>query len=157
MTRFSDAAGRKIVSTSTAETVGKVGQFLVDPRRRTVLAVGAAKNSVLRWADIHAFGQDAVTVSGGERLSVPDENLAALSGKDHEILGKRVLNTAGDEIGRTVDVEFDPESAEIVELVLDRGPIDGRRLVGVGSYAVIVQADGDDVRQPAPPPVTTGT
>ena len=109
--RFSEADGQKIVSTATADTVGKVGTFVVDPRSRTVVAVTVKKSAggdLLRWPDIYAFGQDAVTVTGAEKLVNPDPDLAALADKSHELIGKRVLTTAGDEIGKTVDVEFDP-------------------------------------------------
>ena len=110
--RFSEADGQKIVSTSTAETVGKVGGFVVDPQSRTVVAVTVKKSAggdLLRWSDVYAFGQDAVTITGAEVLSTPDPALAQLADKSHDLLGKRVLNTAGDEIGKTVDAEFDPQ------------------------------------------------
>ena len=38
--RFSDLHGRKLVSTSTADTVGKVSGFLLDPATRTVTRAG---------------------------------------------------------------------------------------------------------------------
>lgn len=142
--RFSEALGRKVVSLSTAETVGLVEEFVVDPRSRTILALGVSKastGSTLRWQNIESFGADAVTVSGAEKVGGADREIDKLSGKDHHFIGKRVLATVGDEIGQVADVEFDPTSGEIQALVLSNGDIDAGRLVGVGSYAVVVQDD----------------
>ena len=66
---FSDAKGRKVVSTSTAETVGKVREFVVDPASRSVIAIHLKKaesGETLRWSDITGFGEDAVTFSHGD-------------------------------------------------------------------------------------------
>ena len=144
MTRFSDAKGRKVVSTSTADTVGKVNDFVVDPSSRSVLAVLCKKTEsgeVLRWSDITAFGDDAVTVSGPEQIGEADEQVSELLGKDHQVLGKRVLSTHGADVGKVTDVEFDHESGAIENLVLGNETIGGSRLLGVGSYAVVVRLD----------------
>ncbi len=139
--RFSEATGRKIVSTSTAETVGKVDAFVVDPHRRVVVAVECRKTSggdVLPWADIVGFGADAVTVRDAAAIGGAGPEVDALRGKDHSVLGKRVLSSAGDELGKVDDVAFDAETGAIEALVLTGGDIAGDRLLSVGSYAVIV-------------------
>lgn len=142
--RFSEALGHKVVSTSTADTVGVVQDFFVDPETAAVLAVGLKKTEsgdTLRWTDITAFGSDAVTVAGPEKITDADHDVASLKGKEHSVVGKRVLSTKGDELGEVSDVEFDVESGALASLVLDDGGIAGDRLVGVGSYAVVVRAD----------------
>lgn len=139
--RFSEAKGRKVVSTSTAETVAVVDGFVVDPGRRSVLALHLRKSQsgdTLRWSDLNAFGADAVTVAGTDALSEAGEDVEALRGKAHDVLGKRVLSASGDELGSVVDVEFDPASGSLVALVLGETEVDASRLVGVGSYAVVV-------------------
>lgn len=144
MTTFSEAKGRQVVSTSTADTVGKVDGFVVDPRTRSVIALTLKKSSggdVLAWGDLTAFGEDAVTVSGADRLGSGDDRVAALSGKHHDPLGKRVLTDAGDEIGKVEDVEFVPATGEVTGLVLADGTVSGGRLLGIGSYAVVVAAE----------------
>jgi sporulation protein YlmC with PRC-barrel domain len=139
---FSEANGRKVVSTSTAETVGQVAGFVVDPHTRTVVAVEVKKaaGDTLAWADIFAFGADAVTVTGAERIGEATADVAALSGKEHRMLGKRVLSSAGDELGKVDDVDFEPESGQVVALLVTGDQIAGGRLIGVGSYAVVVNA-----------------
>ncbi len=142
--RCSEALGRKVVSTSTADTVGVVQGFVVDPEAAAVLAVGLKKTEsgdTLYWSDITAFGSDAITVAGPEKITDADHHVASLKGKDHSVVGKPVLSTKGDELGEVSDVEFDVESGALAFLVLDDGGIAGDRLVGVGSYAVVVRAD----------------
>lgn len=142
--RFSDAEGRKVVSTSTAETVGKVSGFVVDPAIRAVLALQVRKaesGDTLPWPRVVAFGSDAVTVETREAITEADDAVTALLGKDHRLVGKRVLSTAGDELGTVTDVEFDGRSGAVTVLVLAGGEIAGVRLRGVGSYAVVVAAE----------------
>lgn len=141
---FSDAKGRKVVSTSTAETVGKVNAFVVDPTSRSVLAIHLKKaesGDTLRWSDVTGFGEDAVTVSGADVITVATADVAALSDKAHQVLGKRVLDSRGDDLGEIKDVDFDHTDGSITAFVLDSGRVAGSRLVGIGSYAVVVKAE----------------
>jgi sporulation protein YlmC with PRC-barrel domain len=77
--------------------------------------------------------RDAITEAG--------EQVTAHLGKDHRLVGKRVLSTAGDELGMVDDVEFEPSSGAVTLLVLDHGEVAGVRLRGVGSDAVVVTAE----------------
>ena len=142
---FSQARKRKVVSSSTAETVGKVSDFVVDPATRSVAAVTLKKSEsgdVLRWADLTAFGTDAVTVTGPDKLGSGDERVQALAGKDRRLVGKRVLTSGGDELGKLQDVDFDPESGRLSSLLVEDGPeVTADRLLGVGSFAVVVAED----------------
>lgn len=141
---FSDAKGRKVVSTSTAETVGKVREFVVDPASRSVIAIHLKKaesGETLRWSDITGFGEDAVTVSGADVITAAPADVAALSDKAHRVLGKRVLDSRGDDLGEVKDVDFDHTDGSITALVLAGGRVAGSRLVGIGSYAVVVRAE----------------
>jgi sporulation protein YlmC with PRC-barrel domain len=140
---FSDAKGRKVVSSSTATTVGKVNRFVVDPTTRAVVGVELKKTEhgdMLRWSDITAFGADAVTVTGPDKIGDGGEAVQALSGKAHRVLGKRVLTSTGDELGKVVDVDFDPVSGVLTALhVDDESVVDAAGLLGIGSYAVVVR------------------
>lgn len=141
---FTEAHGRKVVSTGTADTIGHLRSFVVDPAARAVVAITlrtktAVSGTVLPWAAITGFGADAITAAGDHLLIEPDERLIALDSKAHTILGKQVLTTAGDRIGAVSDVDFDPATGAISALLAGQS-IDGQRLIGVGSYAVIVAA-----------------
>jgi sporulation protein YlmC with PRC-barrel domain len=58
------------------------------------------------------------------------------------VVGKRVLTSTGDEIGKIRDVDFDPASGVLTALLVDNGSeVEAARLLGVGSYAVVVRDD----------------
>ena len=139
---FSEATGRKVVSIATAQSVGRIDEFAVDPATHTIRALVLGKASgghVLRWDAIAAFGADAVTVTGADVTDEGDEQIEALSGKHHRMLGKRVLTTRGDDLGSLADVEFDAGTGEILALHLKDHTVEGGHLRGVGSYAVVVE------------------
>jgi hypothetical protein len=100
----------------------------------------SGSGSMLPWPGINAFGADAVTVTGADRLVLPDRELGELDSKPHAILRKRVLTSAGYEIGTVRDVEFDPADGRLITLLMDEHNWDGQALLGVGSYAVVVRA-----------------
>ncbi len=139
--RFTEATSRKVVSTSTAETVGQIADFVIDPRSHTVVAVTVKKTDAgdtVLWPRITAFGTDAVTVAGAEAVVDANDVVADLASKDHRLLGKRILTTAGEDLGPVTDVEFDPTSGAVVAVIAATGEIAGGRLIGIGSYAAIV-------------------
>ncbi|MEJ7651181.1 MAG: PRC-barrel domain-containing protein [Nakamurella sp.] len=144
MTLFSEAAGRQVVSTGNAATVGKIKTFIVDPTSQRVVGLRLSKTpnagTVLPWPSIHSFGADAVTIADEDLIVEPDPQLAALDVKQHSIIGKQVLTTEGRKVGSVVDVDFDPADGRVVSLVLGDHSIDGTTFIGVGSYAVIVKA-----------------
>ncbi|MGV8873995.1 MAG: PRC-barrel domain-containing protein [Rhodococcus sp. (in: high G+C Gram-positive bacteria)] len=139
----SESIGRKIVSTTTADTVGAVGEFLVDPRNRTVAGLQIKKSKTgdaLLWSGISAFGTDAVTVDSVDRIVEigTEQSLSELDGKAHRVMGKRALSTAGVDLGTVDDVEFDPDTGSITSVIVDAVSIEGSALTGVGSYAVVL-------------------
>lgn len=139
---FSDAKRHKVVSSSTAGTVGKVSGFVVDPATRSVLALRLKKTQggdFLRWSDLTAFGADAVTVSDDTKIGDGGDDVRALARKKLAILGKRVLTSGGDELGKVEDVDFDLDSGRLTAILVEGGPeVSGDRLLGVGTYAVVV-------------------
>ncbi len=95
---------------------------------------------LLPWAEITAFGVDAVTVGSESQIIEEQGHFAELNSKAHAIVKKRILNTAGLQVGTVRDVDFDPADGRILGILTDDQPIDGRALLGVGSYAVVVRA-----------------
>ncbi len=141
---FSEAVGQRVVSTTSAATVGHVGSLVIDPAAQRVVALSLKKTpvtgSLLPWSDITAFGADAVTVASESQIIEEEGRYAELNSKAHVILKKRILNTAGLQVGTVRDVDFDPADGRILGILTDDQPIDGRALIGVGSYAVVVRA-----------------
>ena len=141
--RFSEAKGQKVMSTSTATTIGKVEAFVIDPAGQSVVALTLKKTGgdadTLLWSALSAFGRDAVTVAGADALTVADERVALLGDKHHTVLGKRVLTEGGDDLGAVTDVEFDATTGAVTALLTKTAEIAGSRLHSVGSYAVVVR------------------
>lgn len=144
--RFTEADGHKVVSTSTAATIGRVDQFVVDAPGHHVVGLVLKKTTgsgdTLPWSGIAAFGTDAVTVADESAVVAPDAQLKDLADKRHTIMGKRVLSQAGVDLGKVKDVDFDPADGTVRALLTDREEVSGDRLVDVGSYAVVVATSG---------------
>ncbi|MEO6414027.1 MAG: PRC-barrel domain-containing protein [Pedococcus sp.] len=142
--KFSEASGREVVSRATAETLGQVAEFVIDPQSHSIIAVTLKKTQhgdTVLWGVLSAFGVDAVTVPGVEVILDANDAVAALAGKNQRLLGKRVLNTDGEDLGAVADVEFDPATGRLTALLLANGAVRGELLIGIGSYAAIVHAD----------------
>lgn len=142
---FSSAKGHKVVDISSAETVGTVSGFLVEPSTHSIVALRVKKTKtgeVIRWRDITAFGSEAVTVPRAGVVTDIDAELEALGDKARELVKKRVLTSTGDELGTVKDVDFDPATGALTAFLLDGAPdVAADRLIGVGSYAVVVRAE----------------
>lgn len=141
---FSDVIGLKVVATDTAVTVAKVADLVVDARSRSVIGLTLSKvqgqGTALPWGNLKAIGTDAVTVSSADAIVEPDERLATLGDKKHSMMNKRVLSTAGVEIGTLKDVDFDPSDGHLVGLILDTQAVDASYLLGCGSWAVVLRS-----------------
>jgi uncharacterized protein YrrD len=142
--RFTEIHGRKVVSLADAETLGRVDRYVIDPGRHAVVALRLSRvrgdACFLSWADLHAFGADAVTVDDASRLRpAADEAEERAASKDLQVIGKLVLGTSGTVLGKGEDVEVDGESGAIVAVDLgEAGTVAGDRIVGLGSYALVV-------------------
>lgn len=140
---FSEASSHKVVSTGNAATVGHINSFVIDPSVHKVVALSLKKTpgdgTILPWTDITAFGVDAVTVADEHLIVNEQGTFAELNSKHHSILKKRILTSAGLQIGTVRDVDFDPADGTILGILTDDQPIDGSTLLGIGSYAVVVK------------------
>lgn len=140
--RFKEAEGMAVVSTATAKTVAKVDRLLVDPQTRRVAGLVLKKvegeGEAIAWEDLRAFGRDVVTVDGVERVGPLEGRLEELADKHRRLVGKRLLEESGTELGEVKEVEFDPATGEVTALLTKTDEVAGSRLLGVGSYAVVV-------------------
>jgi sporulation protein YlmC with PRC-barrel domain len=140
MTSLRNAIGKPAILRDTAEQLGAVSSFVVDADARTVtdIAVSAGRTTrLVEWVQVESIGPDAVIVDGSREATGDDDR--ALSGAAHP-LEKRALSDRGNELGTVTDVEIDDTGAVRTVLVGDQR-VDGARLEGVGSYAVVVAAD----------------
>lgn len=157
--RFTEAHKREVVDTASATTVGHVHGFVVDPvgQRVSGLRIGRRGKEFLPWDDVSSFGVDAVTVDGDDRV----RSAQADDGTDQpDLVGHRVLDEHGVEHGTVQDVEFDPGDGSLRYLLTSTEEVDGARLLGVGTWAVVVTVPQDatpppDATTPPPAPDTT--
>ena len=142
--RFTEVRGGRVVNLEDAETLGKVDGYVVDPSKQAVVALRLSKVKgsarFLSWADLHAFGADAVTVSDANRLRpAADDAEERAASKELQVIGKLVLSQSGTALGKGEDVEVDPASGTIVAVDLgEAGTVAGDRIIGLGSYALVV-------------------
>src|SRR4051812_14254229 len=141
--RFSEARNRSVISTDTATTIGSVADLVMDAATAAVVAVrvkrAAGSGDMLPWRGGTAFGPGAVTVGSAAALGEGEGRAPGLGGKRAAVVGKRPLPDAGTEIGTVADVEFDPRTGQVLSLLTASGTVAGNRLIGCGSYAVIVR------------------
>lgn len=153
---FRAAAGRKVVSTASANVLGTVSHLLVHAGQRRVIGLVVGKGRKARlvdWAHLTGFGPDAVMVVDDAALREPGDDLerAAADGK-LDLLGKRALSELGTEIGTVDDAVFDGASGAIDHLVVGGEAWAPQALLGSGSYAVVFAAGpAAGGTQPGPP------
>lgn len=145
--RFAAAAGRKVVSRTSAEELGALTHIVVDVKERKVtsLVMGKGRKAVLLdWEQISGFGPDAVMAADESAAHRPrdDHERAAVEGK-LELVGRRVLSDTGDHLGQTSDVVFDPASGVLEALVIGERDVPATSILGAGSYAVVVKAPAE--------------
>jgi len=142
MMRLSEVDGRVVVAADKATTVGRVVGVVVDASDAAVVALridGARGGDTLHWPDITSLGPDAVMVTSASAIREATGRAAELRGRHHEVLGKRLLTDAGDELGKVIDLDFDERSGAVGELHTGDRSLRGDTLVACGSYAVVVR------------------
>ena len=141
--RFAAASGRRVVSRTTAEELGKLAHIVIDVKRRRVtsLVVRKGRKAVLiAWDQVSGFGPDAVMIADETALHEPrdDHEHAAADGK-LELVGKRTLSDTGNDLGTVTDVVFEPNTGAIESILVDDREEPAAALLGAGSFAVIVR------------------
>ena len=140
-----EIVGRRVMDVSSATQVGAVVAPILDPAQHRVVGFRVAGDgSVLPWEAIRAVGADALTVDGPDSLrevSTEPEERATKGPLDP--LGSRVLDEDGAELGSVDDVEFDPETGVITEIVVAGAALPGDRLLGFGDYALVLARTRD--------------
>ena len=142
---FRAAEGRKVIAKTTAEEIGKVKSFVVDTTasRVTALQIGGRGGSaeLVDWANVNAFGDDAVIVEGADVARAPDDREKEAVKGDIRARGTKVLTTAGYDVGKVHDVMFDGASGEIVGMMVGKKTlVPADRMRSLGSYALVIDA-----------------
>lgn len=141
---FTKTRKHKVVDTTTAETVARVKDFVVDPVTRHMVAFVVDKHKdgdTLPWPRVSSCGPDAVTVTDGDAIGEAADAVARLAGKSNTMLKKQAVSSFGDHIGTVTDVAFDGDTGAIESVLIDGEPVASDRLLGIGSYAVVIRAE----------------
>ena len=139
---FSAAHGRKVVSRTTAETLGVLSHLVVDASRHQVVGLvvkDKRRGFLVDWEHVSGCGADAVMIESEASLRAPadDREHAAVEGT-LDLVGKRALSEMGNEQGSIVDVEFDPDSGDLDWVLVGDDRIPATDLLSVGSYAAVL-------------------
>jgi uncharacterized protein YrrD len=141
---LSGAEGRKVLSRDDAEDVGKVKSAVFDRRVQRILSLhvagGKRKAELIDWADVAAFGPDAVLIASADRLhEAGDEHESdSVRGKIHP-LGARVIDDLGDHHGVVRDIRFDPSSGTVEAIIGDDREWQPQEVCALGSFALVVR------------------
>ncbi|MEO5743565.1 MAG: PRC-barrel domain-containing protein, partial [Terracoccus sp.] len=77
----------------------------------------------------------------GDAIGEAADAVARLAGKSNTMLKKQAVSSFGDHIGTVTDVAFDGDTGAIQSVLVDGEPVPADRLLGVGSYAVVLEAE----------------
>ncbi|MEV2255047.1 PRC-barrel domain-containing protein [Streptomyces sp. NPDC050147] len=140
MMLLSQVLGHPVISAEDARPAGQVAGIGIDPRTRRIaelyLRDARRGGDSVPWARVRGMGPDAVIVDTAAATDVVHSG--SHSRADKKLLGKRVLTEYGEDIGTLTEVTFDPDTGSLGDLHVGREQFPGSRLVGLGSYALIL-------------------
>lgn len=146
MTRMSDLMGKEVLSRSSAERLGRIVHVAIvaEPPSIEALVVKSGRRSgLVHWNEVDSVGPDAVIVTDDASLhDAADDHEKRIVGGATDPLGKRALADTGNQIGEVDDVDIDPSQGTVEAVIAAGESIAASRLLGAGSYAVVVGAQG---------------
>lgn len=132
---LSELRGRRVVSRSSAETLGTVSDVFLTlgPPTVSALYIGKGrKGESVPWSQIVGIGPDAVVVTDDESANAEAEGASPS--------GRLLLSELGNAVGAVTDVEFDESSGQLISLATEAALVEGDRIIADGPYALIVAA-----------------
>ncbi|MFI5763122.1 PRC-barrel domain-containing protein [Streptomyces sp. NPDC051563] len=139
---FSQTKGRAVVALVTAETLATVTGLAIAPTPARIAALrlkGKGAGTLVKWSDVQTLGPDAVTVRSADNIRT-DSDTSVPADKHHDPIGKRVLTETGQDMGLLHDIDFDETTGHVQHLIVGGQEIPGDRLLGAGTYAVVIAA-----------------
>jgi sporulation protein YlmC with PRC-barrel domain len=139
--RARELKGQRVLDVLEAREVAKVEAMVIDPEARRVVGLRVkGDRPLLPMSAVKALGPDAITVEGADVLRLPEPGVEQRSVDGSlDPLGRLVLADDGSALGSVDDVEADDDGA-LRSITVDGAVIAGDRLMGIGSYAVVVRA-----------------
>lgn len=144
--RGKEIIGLPVIDLSSGQRVAEVKDLVCDQseQRITALIVGRGnlwrKAKIITWESIYSVGTDAVTIASSNVIA-PAAKLAGNQHTGNRYLGKQVLTTSGQYLGRVDDIAVNQISGQIVGCVLTDGIvgdfISGRAIIPLVESAVM--------------------
>ena len=145
--RVSDIIGHPIVTTAAAEEIARVATPIVDPAQHRVIGFRINDEEMVPLDAVEAIGDEALMVGTPDAVRFPTTNLEQRWVHERlDVVDRLVLSDEGNELAAVEDIEFDPSTGVIEAVVLEDRRLTGDELVGVGAFAVVVQAPTDTPR-----------
>ncbi len=128
MVKATDVIGRSVAVREGGQQAGKVKDIVVDQSGHQVLGFvvseGVFKSArVAPWASLQAIGPDSVVVKTADSIvkaaDAPD--IKAVLDKDLSIRGLRLQTTAGKDLGKVEDFQFDEQTGAVLGYQLSGG------------------------------------
>ena len=138
--RWRQSLGKPVIDRSTGETIGEVTTLIANAESRRMRGV-VVDERIVPWATTRGIGHDAVTVPTADSLVEPSGGYEErIVEGDLDPLGRAVYTEEGFALGSLTDVDFDADSGEIRRLVLADDDLAGSRLLGIGTFAIVVRS-----------------
>ncbi len=132
MQKASEVVGRAVVVREGGQTVGKVKDLVVDQSGRQVLGFVIAEGflqgtKVASWMAVQAIGPDSVILNSAGSVVKPSEapDIKSVLDKDLAIRGLRLQTTAGKDLGKVDDFQFDDTTGAVLGYELTEGGLGG--------------------------------
>lgn len=128
MAKASEVIGRPVMVREGGKEVGKIKDLVVDPSGRQVLGFVVAEGllsgtKVASWAALQAIGPDSVVLNAAGSIvkaaQAPD--IKSVLDKGTSIRGLKLQTTAGKELGKVEDFEFDSQTGAVQGYELSGG------------------------------------
>jgi sporulation protein YlmC with PRC-barrel domain len=137
---LSDLYGRPVLDLSTATTVGKVSDVVLDAETRRIVGFHLASvkgpATWLPWDAMNSLGADALTVDRSDVLTEPPGQRRGL--RADKVIGGRVLTDSGRQLLDLTDFEIDADTGQITTINIGDHPMPAEALIGIGRYATVV-------------------
>ena len=129
--KFGELKNRAIVSVADARKLGYVDSLLLDLAHQRILGLRVRSGGLLTHheaillQDVQSVGHDAVTVQDASKLNA-ESKFSELHGSTEvtQLIGARVLNENGRELGTIADVDVDLDGATVSGYLLGANLID---------------------------------
>jgi uncharacterized protein YrrD len=126
--KASDVLGRQITVREGGQNIGKIRDLVVNSAGNQVIGIVVAEGlfsdaRVAEWKAVQAFGPDTVVIDVAAsvvKASAAPEIKAVLD-KKTDIKGLKMLTTAGKELGKITDFQFDETTGMVSGYELSSG------------------------------------